>query len=126
MVFLASGSEVGVQLVHKFFRGLEPTNPDYYEFGSIVNTDNISDQLGSMPNPIIRKLVTWSATGSNSLYETTLSTVEAVGSHINIEGLVAGPDVGTGSEYTVDNSVIFDKDSSFFVTIQGELVIKNS
>jgi hypothetical protein len=125
MVFLDSDLGSGIQLIHKFIRGDGPTYPNYYFFGSITDTDNINDELTDFSNEFIRKDVTWSRTGSNSQYEVSLLTTEANGSYINIEGLTAGATENTGSIYTVDSSIIFDKNNTFFVQVEGEVIVKN-
>ena len=125
MVFFNVNDDTGIQLIHKWFRGLDPQFPNYYTFGSVDDTDDVNDQLGSIDNEFIRKPITWAQTGSNSQYNIDLLTSECIGSYINAEGLVAGSDTGTGSGYSADVSVIATKNEAFFVTVEGELVIEN-
>ena len=115
----------GVQELHKALRGESFSYADYYAFGSIADTDNLVDTLESMPGDTIHKAVTWSSTGSNSLYEVILSTTDANGSFINAEGLISSDTVGSGVLWTIDESVVFDKNDTFFLQVEGEVQIDN-
>src|SRR3990167_4782163 len=124
MVFTI-GATGGVQEIHRFIRGQSAQYPDYYAFGSIADVNDLVDTLGSMPGDILHRPITWSQTGSNSLYEVTLATTQGNGSYINAEELTTVIDAGSGVLYTIDDSVIFLKDDSFFVQIEGEVRISN-
>ena len=119
------GSVGGVQELHKAIRGLSYAYPAFYAFGSIADTDNLVDTLSSMPGDTIHKTVVWSQSGSNSLYEVVLSTADANGSFINAEGLITTETVNTGILWAIDESVVFDKDDTFFLQVEGEVQIDN-
>ena len=124
MVFTV-GSTGGIQELHKAIRGASFDFPDFYSFGSIADTNDLVDTLSAMPGDTIRKLINWTQTGSNSLYEVTLPATDANGSFINAEGLVTEPTLDTGILWAIDDSVVFDKDDTFFVQVAGEVVIDN-
>ena len=113
----------GLLELQKFLRDDSPVNPTYLTIGSdttpIVGDENIAD-IGS---EFIRKIISWQQTGIYSKYNVQLTSTEANGSYINRIGLVTGATIGSDVLTTLDYSIIGEKNSSFNVQVEGEILI---
>ena len=112
----------GIELIGEMIANTTSLYPDYLEFatGSIDFTGTET----SLTDGFIRKSVSWSKSGINSMWNVELSSIDAVGSIINSVGLATGSEVGSGTQFSADTSFIGSKNNTFNVQVEGEVLIR--
>lgn len=119
MVFLDLGIN---EIQKKSIRNEGGSVPDNAFFAGSDNTFTGTEE--SVVNEFLRKEVIWTQTGLNSKYIVEISSVELTGSYIAAFGLAAGEDIGSDIYFTLNDSFIGEKNNTFNVEIEGEIIIR--
>lgn len=99
-----------------------PETPKELSFAGATNTYTGAESV--ITDEFIRKPVVWSQTGIQSKYAVELASTEANGETIGTIGLVGGPTIGGDVLFTINQSFIGPKTSSFNVQVEGEIIIR--
>ena len=121
MVYVDEGIE---ELQKGGIRGNSFMTPTAYFFAGSDNTFTGSEIYSDIKNEFIRKDITWTKSGKNSMYTVQLSPVDATGSNIEAQGLITETGATSNVLFTTDESDIGLKSEAYAMTIEGEIIIR--
>lgn len=119
MVFVNEGIE-DIQL--RAIRGTNGNSPTHLIFAGSDNTFLGTEE--ELVNEFIDKEITWYKEGVNSKWRVQLASTEAIGSNIQAIGIVTGESTSTDTLYVISPSFIGNKDNTFNVQSEGEVIIR--